>query len=99
MGNFIWESRLGEGLDGCVWKVRSGNAGPFVLKVFWDDEPPELDHYYAPQRECQISALPQMMETAVEKAAAASCPILVKANPTSLDDVLDNHAPSPMKPA
>ncbi|KAK3296130.1 uncharacterized protein B0H64DRAFT_374261 [Chaetomium fimeti] len=89
---FIWGRRLGEGLDGCVWKVWSGDAGPFVLKVFWDDEPPEFAHYYAPQRECQVAALLQMMEAAVEQAAAASRPVVVNANPTTRDDALDNQA-------
>jgi hypothetical protein len=29
----IWGPRLGEGLDGCVWKVWFGDAGPFALKL------------------------------------------------------------------
>ena len=59
---------------------------------FWDNEPPEFAHYYAPQRECQNAALLQMMETAVERAAAASRPIQVIANPFYWDDALDNQA-------
>jgi hypothetical protein len=62
------------------------------LCQFWDTEPPELAHYYAPQRECQIAALLQMMETAVEKAAAASRPILLYADPRTWEDALDNQA-------
>lgn len=59
---------------------------------FWDDEPPEFAHYYAPQRECQNAALLQMMETAVEQANAASRPIQVIADPIYLEDALDNQA-------
>ncbi len=28
-----WEKRIGEGLDGCVWKVFFGGNGPYILKV------------------------------------------------------------------
>ncbi|KAH6627771.1 hypothetical protein F5144DRAFT_494056 [Chaetomium tenue] len=91
-GDLVWGPRLGEGLDGCVWKVWFGDAGPFVLKLFWDNGPPEFAHYYAAQRECQVAALLQMMETAVEQAVAASRPILINANPTTWDDALDNQA-------
>lgn len=33
VGGLVWGPRLGEGLDGCVWKVWFGDAGPFVLKL------------------------------------------------------------------
>ncbi|KAL2022665.1 hypothetical protein VTK56DRAFT_4746 [Thermocarpiscus australiensis] len=85
-----WESRIDGGLDGYVWKVNFGDKGPFILKVFWDAEPPEFAHYYAPQRECQNAALLQMVETAVEQAAAASRPVLVKANPETREDAQAN---------
>lgn len=59
---------------------------------FWDDEPPEFAHYYAPQRECQNAALLQMMETAVEQAAATSRPVLVNARPETWEDAIANQA-------
>lgn len=59
---------------------------------FWDHEPPEFAHYFAPQRECQNAALIHMMETAVDEAAAASRPILLNANPATWDDALANQA-------
>jgi hypothetical protein len=31
--SLIWDAALGGGLDGCVWKVRFGDEGPFILKV------------------------------------------------------------------
>ncbi|KAK3935042.1 hypothetical protein QBC46DRAFT_462308 [Diplogelasinospora grovesii] len=65
-----WEARIDGGLDGYVWKVKFGDEGPFVLKVFWDPEPPRSHHYYAPRRECQNAALLQMMEAAVKDATS-----------------------------
>ncbi|KAJ2898885.1 hypothetical protein MKZ38_003605 [Zalerion maritima] len=81
---------LGGGLDGYCWKVKFGDKGPFVLKVFWDTEPPDFSHYFAPQRECQNAALLQMIETAVNEAAATSSPILVNADPETQDDAFAN---------
>ncbi|EGX97240.1 hypothetical protein CCM_01900 [Cordyceps militaris CM01] len=62
-----FENRLDGGLDGYVWKVTLGNErrGPFALKMFWDNEPPKFERYYAAQRECQNAAIFQMMEAAV----------------------------------
>ncbi|KAJ4314845.1 hypothetical protein N0V84_008676 [Fusarium piperis] len=74
----IWGRKLGGGLDGCVWKVWFGDTGPFALKVFWDTEPPDFYHYYAPQRECQNAAILQMLEAAIAKAPK---PIRVLADP------------------
>ncbi|KAM6535425.1 hypothetical protein FALCPG4_004989 [Fusarium falciforme] len=95
LANIDWKasSRLGGGLDGYVWKVWFKGDGPFVLKVFWDAEPPELYHYFAVQRECQNAALFQMMETVVEQVSADSASIIVKAKPETKYDALDNiHA-------
>ncbi|KAL2016736.1 hypothetical protein VTK56DRAFT_3125 [Thermocarpiscus australiensis] len=44
-----WIARLGGGLDGFAWEVKFGDQGPFVLKVFWDTEPPMYNFYYAAQ--------------------------------------------------
>lgn len=44
----------------------------FRFRQFWDAEPIDFPTYYAPQRECQNAALLQMIQTAVEQAAAAS---------------------------
>ncbi|KAL2170666.1 hypothetical protein VTG60DRAFT_4508 [Thermothelomyces hinnuleus] len=92
LDSMVWEARMGGGLDGYVWKVRFGNQGPFVLKVFWDAQPVDFPTYYAPHRECQNAALLQMMQTAVEQAATASRPILVNAKPTTWDDAIANLA-------
>ncbi|RWA10988.1 hypothetical protein EKO27_g4124 [Xylaria grammica] len=65
-----WKSatKLGDGYDGCVWKVKFGNKGTFVLKVFWDTQPPQTRNgYFAPQRECQNAAILQMIEAALEE--------------------------------
>ncbi|RYP63239.1 hypothetical protein DL771_009364 [Monosporascus sp. 5C6A] len=83
LDSMVWEARVDGGVDGYVWKVRFGAQGPFVLKVFWDAEAVDIPTYYAPQRECQNAALLQMMQTAVEQAAAASRPILVNRDPRS----------------
>lgn len=64
---------------------------PIRLRQFWGHEPPEFAHYFAPQRECQNAALIQMMEAAVNQAAAAECPISVIANPATWDDALANQ--------
>ncbi|KAJ8126542.1 hypothetical protein O1611_g7095 [Lasiodiplodia mahajangana] len=65
-----WESvtKLGDGYDGCVWKVTFGDQGTFVLKVFWDLQPPQAyNSYFAPQRECQNAAILQMIEAVLEE--------------------------------
>ncbi|KAI0097666.1 hypothetical protein GGR51DRAFT_540268 [Nemania sp. FL0031] len=65
-----WKSatKLGDGYDGCAWKVEFGNEGTFVLKVFWDMQPPQTSYsYFAPQREGQNAAILQMIEAALEK--------------------------------
>ncbi|KAK3944262.1 hypothetical protein QBC46DRAFT_361214 [Diplogelasinospora grovesii] len=51
--------------------------GPFILKIFWDDEAPEPPHYFAAQRECQNAALFQLMQAAVGPDYAELGPILV----------------------
>ncbi|KXX76510.1 hypothetical protein MMYC01_206890 [Madurella mycetomatis] len=78
-----WESRIGEGSDGCVRKVKFGDDGPLILKVFWDAEPPDFAQCSALQRECQTPALLQTMGPTVEQAAAVGSPILVHANPVT----------------
>ncbi|KAK5661241.1 hypothetical protein OQA88_11134 [Cercophora sp. LCS_1] len=92
LDGMVWEARMDGGMDGYVWKVRFGAQGPYVLKVFWDAKPVDFPTYYAPQRECQNAALLQMMQTAVEQAAAASRPIFVNAKPTTWDDAIANLA-------
>jgi hypothetical protein len=59
---------------------------------FRDAEPIDFPTYYAPQRECQNAALLQMMQTAVEQAAAVSRPVLVNAKPATWDDAVANLA-------
>ncbi|KAH7113097.1 hypothetical protein EDB81DRAFT_862637 [Dactylonectria macrodidyma] len=85
-----WEDKLGGGLDGYVWKVWFGERGPFALKVFWDADPPDFHHYYAPQRECQNAAILQMMEASIAQAAVESTPIRVHANPRTQNEALNN---------
>ncbi|KJZ79989.1 hypothetical protein HIM_00703 [Hirsutella minnesotensis 3608] len=86
-----WKSstRIGGGLDGYLWKVFFEGHGPYVLK-FWDAVPPDFEHYYAVQRECQNTALLQMMQAAVQEAAAESTEILVSASPRTRDEALAN---------
>ncbi|KAL7918443.1 hypothetical protein ACQKWADRAFT_323786 [Trichoderma austrokoningii] len=67
----IFEAKLGGGLDGHVWKVWFGEQGPFALKMFWAQAPPQaFGHYYALQRECQNNAIIHMMQ-----ASMASYPV------------------------
>ncbi|KAL7796523.1 hypothetical protein V8C37DRAFT_372050 [Trichoderma ceciliae] len=83
----VFESRLGGGADGYVWKVRFGDGGPFALKVFWDQVPPSKDGtYYAMQRECQNAAVLQMMEASV-----ASQPVVVYDRPEGKQDAMENY--------
>ncbi|KAI8715365.1 hypothetical protein NCS52_01043900 [Fusarium sp. LHS14.1] len=86
----VWEHKLGGGLDGYVWKVWFGEIGPFALKVFWDTKPPEFHHYYAAQRECQNSAVLQMIEASIAKAATESRPIRVLASPKTKQEARYN---------
>ncbi|KAL8296302.1 hypothetical protein RB597_005648 [Gaeumannomyces tritici] len=60
-----WLEHLGGGYDGYCWKVAFGNQGPFVVKLFWDDKPPENMYYWAAQREFQNAAVLQMMEASL----------------------------------
>ncbi|KAH8654680.1 hypothetical protein BGZ61DRAFT_203700 [Ilyonectria robusta] len=83
-------SRIDGGLDGYAWRVWFGEDGPYVLKVFWDAEPPDFSHYFAAQRECQNAALLQMIEAAAQQAAMEAIPIKLKANPSTKDEALAN---------
>ncbi|EGX91384.1 hypothetical protein CCM_05542 [Cordyceps militaris CM01] len=67
------------GLDGWNWKVDFEGAvgGPFVLKLFWDSEPPEPPYYFAAQRECQNAALLQQMQEALRPATADKGPVRI----------------------
>ncbi|KAL7963226.1 hypothetical protein V8C34DRAFT_267572 [Trichoderma compactum] len=83
----VFECRLGGGDDGFVWKVRFDGQGPFALKVFWDQVPPqEFESYYPMQRECQNAAVLQMMETAI-----ANDPVLINQRPYGRVDAHDNY--------
>lgn len=83
----VFESRLGGGDDGFVWKVRFGGEGPFAMKVFWDQVPPqEAGSFYPMQRECQNAAVLQMMEAAV-----ANEPVLVYTHPYGQVDANENY--------
>lgn len=62
-----WLEHLGGGMDGYCWKVAFGDQGPFVLKMFWDDERPGQPFYWAPERECQNAAVLQMMEASLNE--------------------------------
>ncbi|KIH90547.1 hypothetical protein SPBR_00832 [Sporothrix brasiliensis 5110] len=64
---------LGAGMDGCVWRVRFGDHGPYyALKLFWDADPAVLYQcYFAAQRECQNAALLQAIRASVDQEAAA----------------------------
>ncbi|KAH6607418.1 hypothetical protein Trco_003731 [Trichoderma cornu-damae] len=84
----VFESRIGGGDDGFVWKVRFGDEGPFVLKIFWDQVPPrESGAYYPMQRECQNAAVIQMLEASV-----TSEPVLVYQRPLGKQDAASNYA-------
>ncbi|PNP48727.1 hypothetical protein TGAMA5MH_00181 [Trichoderma gamsii] len=83
----VFESRIGGGKDGYVWRVNFGGEGPFVLKVFWDQVPPiKAGDYYSMQRECQNAAVLQMMEAAV-----ATKPVLVNARPETKQAAMENY--------
>ncbi|KAM0259249.1 hypothetical protein ACHAQJ_003454 [Trichoderma viride] len=83
----VFESRIGGGDDGYVWKVNFGNEGPFALKVFWDQVPPiKTGAYYSMQRECQNAAVLQMMEAAV-----ATRPVLVNVRPGTKQAAMENY--------
>ncbi|KAL8383697.1 hypothetical protein RB595_010750 [Gaeumannomyces hyphopodioides] len=60
-----WLEHLAGGYDGYCWKVAFGDQGPFVVKLFWDDEPPENMYYWAAQREFQKAAVLQMIEASL----------------------------------
>ncbi|KAF1732024.1 hypothetical protein CRV24_008217 [Beauveria bassiana] len=67
------------GLDGWNWKVdfEGVTGGPFVLKLFWDYEPPEPPYYFAAQRECQNVALLQQMHEALRPETADKGPVRI----------------------
>jgi hypothetical protein len=75
------------------------HASDTLSLQFYDTGPPEFDAYYAAQRECQNSALLQMMAAAVAEATEANQgyggpdPVLVNSNPKTMDDAVTNlHA-------
>ncbi|KAM3536566.1 hypothetical protein MY4038_000021 [Beauveria bassiana] len=71
--------RCDGGLDGWNWKVdfEGVTGGPFVLKLFWDCEPPEPPYYFAAQRECQNAALLQQMQEALRPDTADKGPVRI----------------------
>ncbi|ATY60519.1 hypothetical protein A9K55_005862 [Cordyceps militaris] len=77
----LLQERLDGGLDGYNWKIAFGDGGPFVLKVFWDQEPPTPPFYYALQRECQVAAVLQLMQAALTQDDPSLGPILVYRHP------------------
>ncbi|KAL7785174.1 hypothetical protein V8C37DRAFT_394597 [Trichoderma ceciliae] len=82
----IFEARLGGGADGYVWKVWFGERGPFALKMFWDQTPPQaIGTYYALQRECQNSAVIQMMRESI-----SSYPVQLLQNPEGKEEAEQN---------
>ncbi|OAA63272.1 hypothetical protein SPI_03435 [Niveomyces insectorum RCEF 264] len=89
--NISWLERLGGGRDGYCWKVRFGDEGPFVLKMFWDKhKPPTRFEYLAFEGECRNAALLQMMEAAVEEANASGQKIMVCSHPVYWQHAIDN---------
>ncbi|EHK22894.1 uncharacterized protein TRIVIDRAFT_119569, partial [Trichoderma virens Gv29-8] len=90
--SMTWEAQIDGGLDGYVWKVKFGDQGPFVLKVFWDTEPLPYDSmtYHPVQRECHNAALLEMMQESIAQ-ATPELPILVNANPTTREDAWANQ--------
>ncbi|KAI0387031.1 hypothetical protein F5Y04DRAFT_75482 [Hypomontagnella monticulosa] len=81
---------LDGGMDGYNWKVHFGDAGPFVLKLFWDTEPPPPPYYFAAQRECQNAALLQMMQAAFLPDHAETSPVLIQPPPTTMKEARRN---------
>ncbi|OAA66564.1 hypothetical protein SPI_01140 [Niveomyces insectorum RCEF 264] len=83
---------LGRGMDGVVWRVHFGDKGPFALKVFWDNDPTQIRHYFAAQRECQNAALLQMIRASVEQARkeGGQHPPVVLKDPQTADDAMHN---------
>ncbi|KAL7938068.1 hypothetical protein V8C35DRAFT_276466 [Trichoderma chlorosporum] len=83
----IFEDRVGGGADGYVWKVKFGDKGPFVLKIFWDQMPPlEIGAYYSMQRECLNAAVIQMMGASVAKG-----PVPVHEHPMGKKEAMENY--------
>ncbi|KAK5987624.1 hypothetical protein PT974_11756 [Cladobotryum mycophilum] len=88
-GKIEWKQRLGQGLDGVVWRVNIQDC-EFAIKVFWDNEIPEGTRYWAAQMECHNAALIQMMQTAVKKSDE---PIYLRPEPTTYKHAVANlHA-------
>ncbi|KAK4039965.1 hypothetical protein C8A01DRAFT_46621 [Parachaetomium inaequale] len=89
-GSISWIARLGGGLDGFAWKVMVGDQGPFVIKMFWDTEPPPgYVLYYAAQREAQNAALLEKIADAASH-DTEKLPIRVHARPSDFKDAIDN---------
>ncbi|RMZ85289.1 hypothetical protein DV738_g357, partial [Chaetothyriales sp. CBS 135597] len=80
------------GLDGYNWIVDfKGSSELFVLKIFWDNDPPrQLPAYFAAQRECQNAALLQMIQEAVQPEHSDLGPILIRHQPQTRSDAEAN---------
>ncbi|KAJ4161591.1 uncharacterized protein LMH87_007622 [Akanthomyces muscarius] len=85
-----FEERVDGGLDGYNWQIRFGERGPFVLKVFWDQEPPTPPLYYALQRECQAAAVLQLMQEALAQDDPSLDPVLVYPEPCDWREGYEN---------
>ncbi|KAM3515564.1 hypothetical protein MY11210_000742 [Beauveria gryllotalpidicola] len=77
------------GQDGHNFKCRFKDGRLGVLKLFWDQAPPERPSYFALQRECQNAAVLQMMQAALARTDNVG-PVLVRPEPPSWDVALDN---------
>ncbi|KAK4237900.1 hypothetical protein C8A03DRAFT_15594 [Achaetomium macrosporum] len=91
------DQRLQGGADGYVWRYVHVIEEPILTSLpvqFYDTGPPELDAYYAAQRECQNAALLQMMVAAVADANGSrenpGPVLLINAHPKTAADALAN---------
>ncbi|KAK4207671.1 hypothetical protein QBC37DRAFT_298235 [Rhypophila decipiens] len=85
-----WKALLGAGVDGFVSEVTILGKS-YALKVFWNTmAPPEPEKYWAFQRECQNSALFEMITSAVHTASAQNEAVYLHPRPSTRDDAIQN---------
>ncbi|KAK3363943.1 hypothetical protein B0T25DRAFT_418272, partial [Lasiosphaeria hispida] len=82
-----WCGLVGDGDEGCVFKVQFGDEGPFAVKIFWNSvpQPGGIGPYWPFQYECRNAAILDQMRSAV-----ADVPVTIHRDPLTRDEALRN---------
>ncbi|KAK0629941.1 hypothetical protein B0T17DRAFT_506453 [Bombardia bombarda] len=94
LASLKWKSKVGYGIDGVVLKAKLGDGSLVAVKIFNSPERPEpingCPRYWAFKRECQNSALLDMIKTSLKQAALNDRHIYLHPCPRTYKEALRN---------